>query len=57
MAVSLLAGAWLFSRGLDPESFGTLSMIAAALLLGSIAKLEGHPLDPRSTSNILARRG
>ena len=67
MAVFLLAGAGLFAGVLPPEGFVTLSMIAAALLLGSIAKLEadspgprrapGPPLDPRSASNILPRRG
>ena len=67
MAVFLLAGAGLLAGSLSPWGFVTLSMIAAALLLASIAKLEsstpsprrvpGPPLDPRSTSNILPRRG
>ena len=67
MTFFLLAGAGLFAGILQPEGFVTLSMIAAALLLGSIARLEAEPagprraprppLDPRSTSNILPRRG
>jgi hypothetical protein len=61
MAGFLLAGAALLAHLLQPAGFVTLSMVAAALLLGSIAKLESgpsrRPLDPRSTSNILPRRG
>ncbi len=46
MAFFLLAGAGLFSGVLEPESFVTLSMIAAAILLGSIAELEADPPGP-----------
>lgn len=40
MALFVLAGVGLFASVLRPEAFVTLSTIAAALLLGSIAKLE-----------------
>lgn len=40
MLAFLLSGAALLAQILQPAGFVTLSMVAAALLLGSIAKLE-----------------
>ena len=48
MAAFLLAGIALMVHLLQPSGFVSLSMIAAALLLGSIAKLESAPPRPRT---------
>lgn len=48
MTAFLLAGAALFAHLLQPIGFVSLSMIAAALLLGSIAKLESAPSRPHT---------
>ena len=46
MASFLFAGVALLAHVLKPAGFVTLSVAAAALLLGSIAKLETKPPGP-----------